>query len=176
MQGARASLRYAKALFDIAQTGESVAPVLADLEAIEEIINQKSEFFNLINNPTISSKKKSNLFAQLFENKTHKTTMQFLLFILKKGREPLLSQIINKYKELNLEAQQIILAEVITSTPLSQALKEEIRHKISPNKKVKLVEKIDKRILGGLIINSGDLQYDSSVRKKLNNVKRAFKL
>ena len=99
-----------------------------------------------------------------------------LLFVLKKGREPILLQIIKKYKYLNLEAQQIILAEVVTASPMSDQMKEAIKNKLNPNKKVQLVEKIDQQILGGFIINSGDLQYDASVRKKINNVKRAFKL
>lgn len=172
----RASLRYAKALFETAKTQNSVNSVLLDFEMLESTINQKGEFFTLINNPTISSNKKTELFNKLFQNKINATTMQFLLFILKKGRESILKDIIVRYKTLNLEAQKIILAEVITASPISEEMKEEIKSKINPNKKVKLVEKIDKSILGGLIINSGDLQYDMSVRKKLNNVKRAFKL
>jgi len=176
MQGTRASLRYAKALFGIAKKDDSLNDVILDLEQIEEIINDKSEFFQLINNPTISHKKKAELFSKIFQNKIHNTTMHFLLFILKKGRESILSQIIKKYKYLNLEAQQIILAEVVTASPVSEHIKEVIKNKINPNKKVQLVEKIDQRILGGFIINSGDLQYDASVRKKINNAKRAFKL
>ena len=176
MQGARTSLRYAKALFETAKTHNDVEGVLLDLKMLENIINQKSEFFKLINNPTISDKKKEDLFVKLFKNKTHKTTMQFLLFLLKKGRESMLAQIIKNYKSLNLEEQQIVLAEVVTATPISEEIRREIKRKISSNKKVQLVEKIDQQILGGLIINRGDLQYDFSVRKKLNNVKRAFKL
>ena len=37
-------------------------------------------------------------------------------------------------------------------------------------------EKIDRTIIGGFIIKMGDSQYDTSVRKKLKNVKRAFQL
>ena len=51
-----------------------------------------------------------------------------------------------------------------------------MKQKVSPTGQVKLKESIDKNLLGGFIINSGDLQYDASVRKKINNVKRAFKL
>ena len=176
MQGTRASSRYAKALFDTAKKNGSINSVLVDLELLEDIINQKSMFFNLINNPTISHKKKADIFTKLSQNKIHNTTMQFLLLVLKKSRESILLQVIKKHKDLNFEAQKIILAEVVTARPISDDIKEAIKHKLSPNRKVQLVEKIDQRILGGLIINSGDLQYDASVRKKLNNIKRAFKL
>ena len=42
--------------------------------------------------------------------------------------------------------------------------------------KVTLNEKQDEKLLGGFVIKIGDLQYDSSVKKQINNVKRAFKL
>ena len=84
MQGTRASLRYAKALFETAKTEGTTQEVLQDLQVLEDIINEKSEFFNLINNPTISNQKKGELFSAVFQNKLHKTTMQFLFLILKK--------------------------------------------------------------------------------------------
>jgi len=176
MKATRASLRYAKALFYATKTEGSVNDVLSDLEKLKGIINEKSEFSSLINNPTISYQKKSNLFKKVFQNKIHNTTMQFLILVLKKGREGLLLDIIKKYKMLNLESLKIISAEVITASPMSDNIREVIQKKINSNGKVQLVEKVDKSILGGFIINSGDLQYDASVINKLNNVKRAFKL
>ena len=59
-----------------------------------------------------------------------------------------------------------MLAEIISSKPLSEELKENIKQKISFDRQVDLKETIDKNILGGFIINSGDLQYDASIRKK----------
>tara|TARA_Y100001968_G_C19412320_1_gene747009 strand:+ start:489 stop:1019 length:531 start_codon:yes stop_codon:yes gene_type:complete len=176
MQGTRASLRYAKALFHTAKQNSIVKNVLTDIEQIEDIINQKSEFFNLIHNPTISHKKKKDLFVQIFQNKIHDTTMQFLYLVLNKGRESMLLQIISNYKDLHFEEQEIILAEIVTASPISEEMRQIIKNKINPKKQVQLVEKIDRSILGGVIINSGDLQYDASVRNKLNNIKRAFKL
>ena len=42
--------------------------------------------------------------------------------------------------------------------------------------KVTLIEQQDEKLLGGFVIKIGDLQYDSSVKKQISNVKRAFKL
>ena len=51
-----------------------------------------------------------------------------------------------------------------------------IKDKLSVMGRVTLKEKRDEKLLGGFIIKIGDLQYDSSVKKQINNVKRAFKL
>ena len=176
MKGKRASLRYARALFETAKERQVEQEVILNLENLERIINEKTDFFNLINNPTISYRKKASLFKALFDAKLNNTTMQFLFLVLKKGRESLLADIIKKYKHLHLEALKIVSAEVITANQITNSLRDSIKNKLNANGEVHLTEKIDKSILGGFIINRGDLQYDASVRNKINNVKRAFKI
>ncbi len=39
---------------------------------------------------------------------------------------------------------------------------------------LELTEKVDKELIGGFIIRVGDKQYDESVARKLNNLKREF--
>ena len=176
MQGTRASLRYAKALFETAKSRAVVNDVYKDLELLKSILNEKTEFFNIIHNPTIKRNTKETLFSKIFKNRVHDLTMEFLLLLLKKGREAILTEVIHHYAELDMEDKGVLLAEVISAKPISENIKKDIKNKISANRNVQLSEKIDKSILGGLIINIGDSQYDASVRKKINNVKRAFKL
>jgi len=176
MQGTRASLRYAKALFETAKKQTAVNDVLKDLELLKSIINQKAEFFDIIHNPTIKRNTKEELFLKIFKNKIQDLTVQFLLLLLKKGRESILQQAIDHYIDLEMENRGALLAELISVKPISEATKNAIKTKISATRKVQLIEKIDESILGGFIINIGDSQYDASVRKKINNVKRAFKL
>ena len=176
MQSTKASLRYAKALFGLAKDENAVDAVLLDFKSINLIINERTEFFSLIQDPTIKSKKKINLFTKAFNSRIHEITMKFLILVFQKGRESMLSQIIAKYQQLYNEDKGIVLVEIISSKPLSEEVKETLKQKVSPSGQVKLKESIDKNLLGGFIINSGDLQYDASVRKKINNVKRAFKL
>jgi len=139
-------------------------------------MGKKTELFDLIKDPTLRHQKKASIFKKIFTTKFNKTTMNFLFFMLKKSRESLLLDIIEKYKMLYNRHQGIVTAELVTSQPLSSELKEVIKQKISSTQDVNLKETIDKTLLGGFIINSGDLQYDASIRKKINNVKRAFKL
>ena len=63
MQGTRASLRYAKALFETAKSRAVVNGVYKDLEFLQSILNEKTEFFNIIHNPTIKRNTKEILFS-----------------------------------------------------------------------------------------------------------------
>ena len=176
MQSTKASLRYAKAIFSLSKEEGVVDSVLSDFNTLSRIITEKTEFFSLIHDPTIKHKQKIKLFSKAFGSGLHNITMKFVTLVFNKGREPILFQIMNNYKELYNKEKGIVLAEIISSKPLAQDVKEALKQKISLNGNVKLKETIDKDILGGFIINSGDLQYDASVRKKINNVKREFKL
>ena len=59
---------------------------------------------------------------------------------------------------------------------MGEPFKKKIKEKLNSGGSVHVEEKTDKSLLGGFIIKTGDLQYDASIRKKINNAKRAFKL
>ena len=176
MQSNKASKRYAKALFVTAKEKEKAKRVFLDCNNILTILNKEEKLNQLIKNPTIKKTIKINVFEKLFINHVGKITMDFLILVIQKGREVMIKDIVEYYKELYNIDNNITVAEVISSKKLSKDLKEAIKHKISPNREVKLTEKIDQELLGGFVVRTGDLQYDASVRKKINNVKRAFKL
>ncbi|MBF25030.1 MAG: ATP synthase F1 subunit delta [Flavobacteriales bacterium] len=177
MQRTSASIRYAKALFLLALENNSSKDVLLDLKSVLEIIHTDNQLVNFINNPTIRSSVKVQLFKKLFTKKIKPITMNFLSLVINKGREVFLSDIINKYEAIFNKHNNISVVQVISSEPLSDSLKQSIKEKVSFNGgEVKLKEKINKSLLGGFIIKRGDLQYDASIKKKLSNAKRAFKL
>ena len=69
------------------------------------------------------------------------------------------------------------MVEIISAQSLSDETKENIKKKMSvQGGVVELKQRIDPRLIGGFIIKRGDFQYDTSIRRKLNNAKRAFKL
>ena len=132
--------------------------------------------FYLIKDPTIKCQNKITLFKKVFETKTHPLTMQFLTLVLKKNREYQLAHMIDKYEELYNKKKVISVVELVSSEPLSDSMKEAIKLKIKPSAQVKFKETIDTSLLGGFIVNSEGLQYDASIRNKINSIKRAFKL
>ena len=96
--------------------------------------------------------------------------------MLKKGRESELRSIAGKYIDLYNLAKGVVVIEIISAKPLGEDLKNNLKQQMNVSGKVEIKEKIDRTIIGGFIIKMGDSQYDTSVRKKLNNVKRAFQL
>jgi F-type H+-transporting ATPase subunit delta len=176
MKRTKASNRYAQALFEIARENGIIKNVLDDVKMISETINHEIELIDLIKNPTINKHTKKNIFEKIFSTKVNKSTMSFMVLVIEKKREAYLLDIINKYLDLYNQYNNIVVAQIISTETLSEDVKNKIKEKINIGGSVQIEEKIDKSLLGGFIIKTGDLQYDASIRKKINNVKRAFKL
>ena len=176
MQTTKASNRYAQALFEIAIENNIIDEVMVDLKLVSDMIQHEPELADLIKNPTINKTTKKTIFEKILSNKTNRTTINFLSMVISKNREIYLLDIINKLGELYNKHNNIVIAHIISAEPMGEDLKTKIKEKINNAGSVYIEEKIDKNLLGGFIIKTGDLQYDASVRKKINNAKRAFKL
>jgi len=46
--------------------------------------------------------------------------------------------------------------------------------KDATNSEVELVEREEKDLIGGLVLRLGDRQYDASIQKKLNDLRKSF--
>ena len=177
MQTTTASIRYAKALFQLAIGDNMEKEILMDLQLVSNLLKTEESLKQLINNPTVKQNVKIRVFKRLFNQKLNTISINFLTLVLKKGREIFLIDIVNKYEEIYNQHKKISVVEVMSAQPIAETLKEKIKEKTSVDGgSVQLKEKVDRSLLGGFIIKRGDLQYDATIRKKLNNAKRAFKL
>ncbi|MAQ47625.1 MAG: ATP synthase F1 subunit delta [Flavobacteriales bacterium] len=172
----KASYRYAQALFSLAQEKQLQDAILNDCKLLLNEFYQTEELFTIVKNPTINKVFKKQIFEKIFLHKIGKETMNFISFLLKRGRESLLPIILENYNFLYNKEKNIIVAEVVSSKPLDTSLINTIKEKIGVLGAVNLNQKIDPKIIGGFIIKIGDLQYDASIKKQINNVKRAFKI
>jgi len=64
-------------------------------------------------------------------------------------------------------------ATVISAIPLTQNLEKQIHNKLKDfsGKKISLLNKIDKSLLGGFILKIGDMEFNSSLAYKLKTFK-----
>ncbi len=147
MQSKKASKRYAKALFIAAKDKKKEKEVFLDCNHILNLLNRELKLIHLIKNPTVKKTIKISVLKKIFITNLSKTTMDFLILVIQKGREIMIKDIIMNYRALYNIENNIIDAEIISSRPMSETLKESIKHRISPNRDVRLTEKIDNDLL-----------------------------
>ena len=168
--------RYAKALLDLSIEQGVLDKVYNDIIIIDHICLENRDFMTMLKSPIISTAKKTEIIKAIFSKKLSKLSFLFLEIIIKKKREFLLHAIAKNFVKLYKDHNKIISANLITAVPIDSSTRNKIRAlvKQSTDFEVELKEKINKEIIGGSVINIGDFQLDSSVKKSLRNLKNSF--
>ncbi len=177
MADLRVASRYVKSLLGLAVEQNAVEQVNNDMNLFAATVDQSKEFTLMLQSPIIPHDKKKAILEKLFKGKVHPLTMAIIDILTKKNREPLLPAIAKEFHNAYNEYKGIGKATITTTVPMDAALREEIKSivkKLSSKKDVELIEKVDKDLVGGFILNVGDRQIDTSIKNRLSALKLKF--
>jgi F-type H+-transporting ATPase subunit delta len=176
MQGTKVANRYAKSLLDLSLEKGQLEQVHTDMKLIAESCKQNRDLVLMLKSPVIKSDKKETILLAIFSS-ANKITNEFLKVIVRKRRELYLEAIANAFVAQYRNHKKILTAVITTAFGLDADLRKKVLEvvKASSNSEVELIEKVDKKIIGGFIIRVGDKQDDTSIRTKIMKLNRAFK-
>ena len=149
MAQSRVTIRYAKALFQLAAEQDILEQSYQDMMLLNAVCAQSKEFSLLLKSPIVKTDKKLKILEEIFVSKINKVTMSFINIITTKRRESLLALVASSFITLYKKHNKIGTATVISATPLDEALRAEMISFIKKNgdKNVELTEKIDESII-----------------------------
>lgn len=172
----KAGKRYAKSILSLAKEQKKVDEIYQDMLLIYKICKENRELVLVLENPIVRGHNKAVILDKIFSKHISKLSQTFLSLLVTKGREGLIDDIADQYISLYKEYKNIETAHITTSVALDAKLKKKILETLgkTSKKEIELVENVDADIIGGMILRIGDRQVDQSIRRKLNNYKRAF--
>ena len=176
MKHSRVTIRYAKALLQLAIEQNILEQSYADMVLLDSVFKQNKDLSLLLKSPIVKTDQKLRIFKLIFDTKIGEVSMAFINIITTKKRESLLALIASSFISLYKEHNKIETASVITATPLDELLRAEVINYIKKhgNDNVELTEKVDENIIGGAIIRMGDKQLDASVSKAISELRQSF--
>lgn len=176
MNGTRAAQRYAKAILGLAEKNGVTEQVYQDMKGVSQTIANSTDLRVVLKSPVIKSEIKKNAMRQIFKDANQITFGSFDL-LLENKRINILKEVAERYIFLYNEKNKMSTATVTTAVPLTPGLESLVMIKVKEmtGNEVVLKNEVDQDIIGGFILRVGDLQYDSSIKSKLNNLKREFK-
>lgn len=164
---------YANALFSLAkEQGDAVLQeTRADLRQCAVLFSLNPDLTRLLSLPTLSAEERIGIAKKIFGEEGLAPRLIFLL--IDHGRLPFLGEIADTFDGLMLDYQDTVEVSVTTAVPLTpeqlerlQGAMERRLHKI-----VRITERIDRKILGGIIVKYGDTRIDNSVKYRLDALK-----
>ena len=171
----KAATRYAKSLIDLSLEQGALETVYQDMLFIHDTCEKNRELIVFLNSPIIKTDKKIEVLHAVFNN-LGKLSKSFVDLIARKRRENYLPEIAAEFISHYKKHKKILTAIVTTAVGLDDTLRKQVLDLVKQgnNNEVELVEKIDKNIIGGLILRVGDKQIDSSILRKIKSLTRTF--
>ena len=177
------SRRYSKALFSISSKENSEQEIYNEVSNLLEIFKSNDLFFKLFLSPLLSSKSQLKLVSSLFSNtdkkkiKVSKNLLAFLKVLAKNGRLKILLSSLYGFQNLVKSMHKEININLTTAFPISDDNLNKIKSILlkKTDKKINIISNVDKKIIGGIILQSGSSLIDASIRNKilkLNNIKK----
>ena len=170
--------RYALALYDLAFENKVIDLVLENFETIQEVINNNKELQLLVKSPLIVSNDKLEILLKVMsEQNLNELSITFLKVISQNKRFTNLLSIIAQFININAQKRGDVLTDITSADELSDDQRVNIKEQLRTilGDKLSLNFKVDKKIIGGLIVKVGSKMIDTSLANKINKLKIAMK-
>ena len=178
MDNGRISVRYARALFQLAQEQHCEEAVYDGLTRFaHKYLLAIAQFNEVLADPIVAQEEKVKLMEMAMGEPLHDTLKQFIAFVVDQKREDKMFFIAMKYMEMYREKHSILSTHVTTATELSESSYEKIKAFIKRtfDADAEMEVKIDPSLIGGFILDIENTRMDASVAGQLNALKNKLK-
>lgn len=176
MNQSKISVRYAKALFQLALEKNQLEEVRKDILLVSQSLKEYEQFRLFLKSPVVKPSQKHNLMTDLFKNSVTEISLNFLGLLVQNKRENHLEDISRQFLDVYSKYKGIKSALITTAVPLDESIRQNLYQQLSSVYKaeIDLVTHQDASILGGFILKIGDQQYDASIANGLRRMKTAL--
>lgn len=177
MADSKAASRYVKSLLGLAVEKGALEQVHQDMLLFSKVCEENRAFSLMLKNPIIKHDKKREILTKIFQGKVHALTLAIFDIITRKNRESLLQTMALEFHLAYNNFKGIGRATLITASPIDAELRSKFElmvKQISSTTEIELIEKVDKEMIGGFVLNVDDRQMDASIKSKLNALKVRF--
>lgn len=168
--------RYAKSIFTLAKENSVLEKTYKESKLITSLFKQDEQALLFLINPVISFSRKKNIFKNAFSQKISPFMLSCFYFIIKNKRANNLMSILEEYNSLYRLEKNITSVDIITAKKATEGLRRAIKEKLGLEKNILFNERVDEKVLGGVLIRVGDQQFDSTVKNSINKIKSSFKV
>ena len=166
---------YAKAVFEVAREQSTISQ-WADMLNTLAAVTEEPKLKKALGNPAFSAEEKANALADVCEEVTKEQGKAFLLALATNKRLSLLPVISELFIQFKLNYEKAVNVTFTSAFELTaeqiQALAASLAKKL--DRTVNLTNETDASLIGGVVIRTGDLIIDGSVRGKLAKLSEAI--
>ncbi|TXR54600.1 F0F1 ATP synthase subunit delta [Reinekea thalattae] len=166
---------YAKAAFSAAIDEGAITPWSTALKTLKAI-TQAEAVAQLIANPSVNALDKAKAITEFAGDQCIDGAANLLVVLAENDRLSLLPEISAQFELLRSEHEKTADVLVTSAFELSDAQQQTLKQKLTTKlqRDISISVKVDEALIGGVIIKTGDLVIDGSVRGKLSKLAEAI--
>ncbi len=173
------SIRYAKALFQIAEQQNKIDQFMQELDTVRQLFSQDKLLKNFFQDQLADKTRKINVLSVVADKlNLSKEVVNLIKLLITGGREQILNDIIISYVEMHDAYKGLIKADVYTAYDMTpnemNALKTRIKDLF--HKEPILTINKDSSIIGGVRLKVGWTIYDGTIKTHLKDFTNSIKI
>jgi len=174
MREIRVARRYAQALFNISLESDNLDIIASDILQFRSFISKDKRFVNFLEAPQVSTEQKIEIIRDTFTTLLAPRLLMFLELLLRKHRVNLLPDIADEFEKLMEEHHGLIKAKVLTAVHLDDDMKDRLKEELEKfsGKKIELIHRIDRTIIGGIVVFLHNQVIDRSIRHQISALRQ----
>jgi F-type H+-transporting ATPase subunit delta len=166
---------YAKAAFQFADKSSDLAGWSTQL-ATAAAVAKTDNMAKVLSSPSLTSEQQAQIFVDVCGEELSANGQNFIRVLAENKRLALLPEISALYEEFKSNREKSVDVEVATAFELDAALQEKLASALSSKleREVNVHSKVEKSLLGGVVIRAADIVIDGSVRGRLAKLAEAM--
>jgi F-type H+-transporting ATPase subunit delta len=165
---------YAEALFDVAKQKGRLDSIGAGLGQLADALEQNRDLQVFFFSPHFASAEKVEGLRRAVSG-ADPELLNFLELLIEKGRMPEIFRVRREFEQLWKRERRRIDVTVTSAAELDPAVVEKIGEEIGrqTGQEVDLASRVDEEILGGIVLQVGNMVLDASIRNRLEKLRKS---
>ena len=166
---------YGDALFEEAMEKNVLSQWYEEIGALRTIFLENPDLAQFLNHPQIMKEEKKKVVETIFFGKLSEGLLGFLVTVIEKGRQNDMIPICDYFTDRVKAYKKIGVVKVTSALPLSEDQKKRVEERLLETTGFVSLETeyaVDESLLGGLVIRIGDRVVDSSIKTRLEEIRR----
>ena len=164
---------YSRSLFEVAKEHGVLDRVHEELGEFADALNESNDLRVFFFSPYFSSQEKKDGISKLVDD-ADESFVRFLELLAERHRMPVIFRIRRRFDELWREENKLLPVTVTSAVDLDQELVEGLGKRIEEQtgRHVELSSRVDADVLGGIVLQVGNMVLDASVRNRLEQLRK----